>query len=64
MTSVCIKYWKQSDHGTFKAVLVDLSGNTDTKRSPNNSAEPFPQLFKLVEHLGMTHTTFTFEYYK
>lgn len=62
MTSVYIKYWKQSDHGTFKAVLFDLSGNKDTIRSPNNSAEPFQKLFKLVEHLRTTHVTFTSEY--
>jgi hypothetical protein len=64
MTSVYIKYWKQRDHGTFPAVLFDLSGTTDTVRSPNNSVEPFPKLFKLDEHLGTPHITFTFEYYK
>lgn len=51
-------------HGTFKAVLFDLSGNKDTIRSPNNSAGPFPKLFQLDEHSGTSHITFAFVYYK
>jgi hypothetical protein len=51
-------YWDESgsDNGTFKAVHFDLSGTTDTLKSPNNSAYPSKKLLQLVDPFGTTHS--------